>query len=527
MTKLQPGQYPPPWETMHHHTAAGSIALEVLRVVLEDEWGHLPPALQEHVLKKLPTLEASLSQKSKVAHKFDYTRWLDRISRTITSGERVENLLLDFFNQLEEFIKAGKSDALFALLMEQIEDDKGLWSVRLLNKSNVLIPDQLWKDFREKLHLVGRNDFFQSCLEPKNDLETVLARYIPHYNGELNDLVQASTGRARLNYLKGISVADKFWLSSIALPSDYAPPRCILLAYANTGDEFKIIPPQSAAEEQRVLQFLRIAYNQINYRIRDLPKFLDAHRRTWIRELAPSILAHEAATNIQIISDSAVQANQTLVALMKNDPELASKLASAAKLGKNVLSGTKNLMRTFSTYLNLQRKNRIEQFPIEKPFEEAWQLCKQRLTGIEVAIGEETSTRVIQSDRVLLTLIFTNILINAARAINEGVWPDGLTIKEKKIFLSMREKNDGEFHLILANSGPPIPATQSGKIFVQGYSTFADGHGQGLFVCRLICQHLGGNLSLAESADYEPNYNVAFDIKINPALTDIGEDSNE
>lgn len=526
-TKHQSAARPAPWEEMQPRNSSTRIALEVLRNTLEGQWENLPSAVQEQIVQKIPEFEFEPQQKSKIANKMDYTPWLDRILRTMTAGERVENLLKDFLQRLEQLIEAGKSDALFALLLEQVEDDKGRQTMRLLDKTLHFINAGHWQSFGKTLHELGSSLFFQNCLEQKNDQEVVLARYVEHYHNELDDLVKESIARSHQQVTKGMAIVDRFWLSSLALASDYAPARCILIVYANTGDEVRLVPPQCATEELRILQFLRIAYNQINYRIRDLPKFVHTQRRAWIRELAPSVLAHEAAASIQIISDSAIQSNQAMLRLMQERPDLQVHLAGAAKLGGNVLTGASNLLRTFSTYLNLQRKSRIEEFSIGTAFEEAWELCKQRLNGIEVAVEEDTTTRLVQTDRVLLTLVFTNLLTNAARAINEGKWPDGLAQRDKKIYLFAGKQDEKQLHLLLANSGPPIPSPLSGKIFVQGYSTFADGHGQGLFVCRLICQHLGGNLFLAESGDYADEFNVAFDIVIDPKLTQIGGDGDE
>jgi signal transduction histidine kinase len=519
-----PASNSPPWNRLDPKTATGKLALEVLRTVVGDDWAKLPPAVQQRAEQASVEydIDNTVHQRSKQAYKLECIHWIDSISRTVMTGERPESLLTNFMSDLNKMMTEEKSDALFALLLEEIEDGSGKKGFQLMRSIGLGVHKNHWQGFKQELRDLGRSQFLQDSLQTKNDLEVHLARYIHHYNGELDSLVRKSKSRARQDSANTMPILDRFWISRIALSAEQAPPRCLIIAYENTGNEIRPQPAQGAADEWRVLFFLRIAYSQLNFRIRDLPRYVSAQRNLWIRELAPSVLAHEAAAQTNIISDSAIQATESLLTLLERTPALQADLGHAAILLDNVLDSATNLNRTFSTYLNLQRKSRVERFPLGQVYGEAWELCRQRLYGIEVAIDRITADLSLQTDRSLLTLVLTNLLANGTRAINEGKWPDGMTKHTSKILLLAEEQDDKLVQLILANSGPPILPEQTGRIFEQGFSSYADGHGQGLFVSRLICQHLGGNLLLASDPKlYGEEFNVAFAITLNPNLEDF------
>lgn len=513
----------PPWDRIEPKTASGKFALELLRDVIGDDWRKLPESVQLRVEQAPLALDADerQHQHGKQANKQEYNYWIDSISRTIIKGERPENLLTDFMSELNKLMQNDKSDALFAILLEEIEDDTGKKGFELLRSVGLKVRAGHWQEFKQELRKLGNRPFLRNALHNQNDLEVRLARYADYYGGELDSLVKVSRGKARQESASAMEILDRFWISSIALTADQAPPRCLMIAYENTGDEIRPNPAQGAAEEWRVLFYLRIAYNQLNFRIRDLPRYVATQRKLWIRELAPSVLAHEAAAQTNIIADSATQATSSFLNLLKQKPELEESLGSSVVLLRNVVESATNLNRTFSTYLNLQRKNQIEQFELGQIFEEAWELCRQRLSGIEVAISKDSYHLPLLTDRSLLSLVLTNLLANATRAINEGKWPNNLLKGENKILLSAENISEKEAHLVLANSGPPILQEQTGRIFEQGFSSYADGYGQGLFVCRLICQHLGGSLVLTDAKPYGDEFNVAFLISITPQLTQL------
>lgn len=54
----------------------------------------------------------------------EYDAWIDEIFRSILSGEWREGLLKQFIDKLSLFMVVGKSDAMFALVVEEITDGR-------------------------------------------------------------------------------------------------------------------------------------------------------------------------------------------------------------------------------------------------------------------------------------------------------------------------------------------------------------------------------------------------------------------
>lgn len=65
----------------------------------------------------------------------------------------------------------------------------------------------------------------------------------------------------------------------------------------------------------------------------------------------------------------------------------------------------------------------------------------------------------------------------------------------------------------IGKSGPPIGLTRRERIFEKGVTTkpFGQGHGIGLYICRLIINLLGGRIELAPPDDALP---VAFHLRL-------------
>ncbi|WP_218125199.1 sensor histidine kinase [Glycomyces harbinensis] len=72
---------------------------------------------------------------------------------------------------------------------------------------------------------------------------------------------------------------------------------------------------------------------------------------------------------------------------------------------------------------------------------------------------------------------------------------------EAWVAVEIRE-TEGAVHLTVTDSGPGVPPETAGEVFAHGYTTKAAAgeHGIGLALTRLVCEHHGGTVALADTA---------------------------
>ena len=107
------------------------------------------------------------------------------------------------------------------------------------------------------------------------------------------------------------------------------------------------------------------------------------------------------------------------------------------------------------------------------------------MRGVEVRKAFPTPFSAVMGDRERLRQLFTNIILNAAQAM------DG------KGTLQISGNEDGRWvQILLADTGPGIPETVQGKIFNPFFTTKRDGTGLGLSVSYGIVRAHGGTISV-------------------------------
>ena len=89
-----------------------------------------------------------------------------------------------------------------------------------------------------------------------------------------------------------------------------------------------------------------------------------------------------------------------------------------------------------------------------------------------------------------LCRVFGNLIDNARDALTQVSSADG------RIVVFLGEK-PGSFVFEVRNNGPEIPADLIGRIFESGFSTKAEGRGNGLAIVREILSGYGGSISVS------------------------------
>jgi len=123
---------------------------------------------------------------------------------------------------------------------------------------------------------------------------------------------------------------------------------------------------------------------------------------------------------------------------------------------------------------------------------------------IEVSTVLEPSVGKVWGDRVQISQVLLNLILNAADAmqVNNGA--------NRRLTIMTSVNGDGRPQVSVRDSGPGIRPEAMSHIFDPFYSTKAQGLGLGLSICRSIVTAHKGNLWVKNNADSGATFFVSF-----------------
>jgi C4-dicarboxylate-specific signal transduction histidine kinase len=137
----------------------------------------------------------------------------------------------------------------------------------------------------------------------------------------------------------------------------------------------------------------------------------------------------------------------------------------------------------------------VERVDMDDVIERALSLMHEqlRLRAIEVELDLSPDELVVLGNPIQLEQVFINLLTNARDALAEA--------PERRIRISSRLEGE-QIQIVLADSGPGIPADIQSRIFDPFFTTkeVGAGTGLGLSITYSIVKEHGGEITLADSA---------------------------
>lgn len=262
-----------------------------------------------------------------------------------------------------------------------------------------------------------------------------------------------------------------------------------------------------------MLQLLRIAYRQLDHRLRNLDQRINAHREDLIRTLGPGLLAHELHTQLANLHDFNIGLASEIERMLRERPEDAAILTLGERV-EDAIQETTKVFRVVRGYNNLMRARLVERFVLGEVVDEALALTRGRVEAYakaKVLVERRRAHAVsVDTDRALLLVVLVNVLVNAAQSIQEAREPprtDGQATHtlqptpeggHRIMVLVESEPQDERVALLVANTGPEVLPENQERIFARGFTTRINGHGQGLYLCRQIMEYLGGSITYAD-----------------------------
>ncbi len=306
-----------------------------------------------------------------------------------------------------------------------------------------------------------------------------------------------------------------YWVNGVRLPGDGRDETlAVFLLHANAGDLLHPEPPPSMRQDQRLLLVLLIAWRALEHQLKSLVRISEANRRDLIQLIAPGLLHHEIGALMKTLdAQSSEQARllTDLVARVQAPP--GSALQLAGDYAHTITGLAARLHAITDAFNHLDKRGQIESTDLGRIFAELRLLLTHRLgaVGVDLAVDDAVfaATR-LRTDVVLFEQALLNLLNNALNALDESDTPPPRRIR------AYLEKSDaGQLTLALVNNGPPIPAHLDKDIFRRGFTTREHGHGQGLYLARLVAHYLGGELHLIETQALPAGFHAGFRLRVN------------
>lgn len=162
-----------------------------------------------------------------------------------------------------------------------------------------------------------------------------------------------------------------------------------------------------------------------------------------------------------------------------------------AELSKVIMEQIDSMAITASAFSDFAKipKVNVEQFDLAQMLRNQIMLFQDSKVSFVVNIPYTLS---VNSDRVLLGRVVANLIKNACQSI-----PDD---RAGVVAVSLRELNESEVEISVADNGVGIDQTLRDKIFEPNFTTKADGMGLGLSISQKIVESLDGEITFLPNA---------------------------
>ena len=302
-----------------------------------------------------------------------------------------------------------------------------------------------------------------------------------------------------------------FWLCVMPLPKSRKsePKSVIIFIYLAKTHAFEYLFPRGAIAEWQIVEALPSLYSVIEFQLGTLAEQVAAQRRNLIMELAPQAINHEITNQLGIIGDIRVRLGKKIVNIGK---ELGADPLEFVEIRDELVrlkAATVKAQRSTEAFSNIERRSKLNRMLLFDLLQEIEVMYDYKLENKSIFFDYEGVDQLyIETDTTMVEHVLINVVAIAIDAFsNTGYEGDN-----RQILVRASVDNEGIIHVSIGNSGPKISPDVQHTLFQKGTTTKARGvgHGQGLYICRLVANFLGGEFVLLSETDEMPGMNVVF-----------------
>ena len=309
-----------------------------------------------------------------------------------------------------------------------------------------------------------------------------------------------------------------YWVNGVLLPgNDRYESLAVFILHPNAGDLIQPEPPPNMRQDQRLLIVLALAWRQLEHQIKSLAALTEADRREFINLIAPGLLHHEIGALTRTLYSQAFEQFELLkqLALASPDNE-GGPIGTATRYAHTIGRLAIRLHEVTEAFNNMEKRTEVEDTTLTRIVDEIELLLTHRLDEIGASLEfprDTFATIQLHTDTVLLEHALLNILNNALNALEDGHTPF-----PRRIRIYMEREDRQTLTLAIVNNGPRIAGSLVKDIFRRGFTTRRSGHGQGLYLARLVAHYLGGDVTVIEDTSLPDNFKAGFRVSISPHL---------
>jgi signal transduction histidine kinase len=307
-----------------------------------------------------------------------------------------------------------------------------------------------------------------------------------------------------------------YWVSAVCLPGfGRESTHGVFLLHPNAGTLLDPVPSATMRQDIRLLLVLALAWRQLEHQIKGLARLTEEDRRVLLRLLAPGIMHHEIGAAMDGLRSQSANLFNLIKPLALANRDIPA-LDAATRLTYAMARQTQRLFDVTDAFNGLDRRAAVEPTDLNACCQQVRLLLNHRLghLGVDLAWDEAVfSAQALRTDIVLLVQTLVNVCSNALNAFAEGQ-----TLPPRRIAIELSAAKHDGLELLLLNNGPPIKEVDARLLFQRGYTTRREGHGQGLYLSRLIARYLGGNLEMIAAARLVETWTVGFRLTIEREL---------
>lgn len=456
--------------------------------------------------QQLDTLRRSVREVRKGGRGRDRERlravdeWILDIFRSTESAVPRATLLDEFvtrYRSERRVFDSSEHGGPWLFAFEMSADDDGLAAVRPMLSAGVH-PQAFKAACDAHLQQADADPFFSTVMFETNDIHGWHSAWFE--GSPLFDQL--------LNVKQRFGGESDYWVSAIALQGDERnEPMGLFVLHANAGDVLSPEPPSTLRQDLRVLLALSSAWRQLGHQVKTLAVLTEKDRRELLNLIAPGLMHHEVGTTLRTLYGQAYE----LFHLLKHthagaqaDAQAQAALRYGHSIG-NLALRAHNITHVFN---NLDKRGQLLTTDLHQVMSDVLTLLHHRLGAAATELKwQESDLKAVKTrtDVVLLQQAIINIIINAINALVEAK-----TLGPRCIVVRLEPDEPGYLALSLSNNGPAIEPALVKDIFRRGFTTRVDGHGQGLYLVRLIAHYLRGHIELLPAPALPQGCTVGF-----------------
>jgi len=211
------------------------------------------------------------------------------------------------------------------------------------------------------------------------------------------------------------------------------------------------------------------------------------------------------------------QLGNMLEAIKTLEDSLPSERAELEMI-ENALVGSFRIIqrarRITSAFNNIERRAAYTALRVRDLLDEVEAIIdfRRKRNGVALIVEGGGLDVELRTDVALVEHLLLNILINALDAFEISRTQTNAPPR----IMVVAERHEEIVRFTVSNNGPAISYDQRSTIFEKGITSkkHGQGHGQGLYICRLIANYVQGNVELAETPLANMNVTFAVDIPI-------------